>query len=288
VAIAWTTIAGLVLLLPGFLFFLGLAIPEKFSRETGPQSVIGQLASVILVSLAVHCGLILTAEVASALLPMLPEVDLELVLGALNGGGMGEIPARKIAANLEQHFAWVASYLFAAAILGLLAGWFASSQAIRWRHGWLGFPLRHRWTYDLVQEPTTVAYVLTKMGLEGRYLIYRGLIAHFGLRPEGRFSYIALKQARRMTRRLIASEPVASQGHDPTPQDRRVLDPADDLADPEVNLLHIDGEEIANVVFERYSTRDADPRILDVEIEQLDKAAGATGAGQDAGAGISG
>ena len=56
-SIAWGSLVLLVVLLPGVLFFVGLHIPEKFTRDAVEQSALGQLAAVLCVSLFAHGAL---------------------------------------------------------------------------------------------------------------------------------------------------------------------------------------------------------------------------------------
>ena len=53
-SLAWSSLVILLLLLPGVLFFVGLYIPEQFTRETTERSPIGYVAGVMGISFVVH------------------------------------------------------------------------------------------------------------------------------------------------------------------------------------------------------------------------------------------
>jgi hypothetical protein len=58
-SLAWGSLVLLILLLPGFLFFVGLVLPEQFARETAERSALGQLAAVLSGSFFIHASLYL-------------------------------------------------------------------------------------------------------------------------------------------------------------------------------------------------------------------------------------
>ena len=56
-SLAWGTIAVLVLLLPGFLFFIGLYLGERISRETIQAGFLSELALIVFISFIIHSSL---------------------------------------------------------------------------------------------------------------------------------------------------------------------------------------------------------------------------------------
>jgi hypothetical protein len=255
-AIAWTTVASLVLLLPGFLFFTGLHAPSQFSRDTTPRSAVGQLAAIVLVSLTVHIGLIWVTRLAGLVMRSLPQVDLRLVLSALQAGSTGVASLDELSRNLTDHAVAIPLYLGSAAGIGFLVGLGTGKSAIGGSR--LSFILEHRWVYDLVPPPkravaATHAFVLTKVREGERCLLYRGPLYQFGLRQDGQFAYLVLRNAERFYLKLEGDAPRTTAGaalgigvsH------RAPSTPGEQHQD--IDFLYLNGDEISNVVFERYT-----------------------------------
>src|SRR5215207_5233983 len=53
-SLAWSTVAILILLLPGFFFSLGLYAPERFARDIAPRNPLATLAAAVLVAFVSH------------------------------------------------------------------------------------------------------------------------------------------------------------------------------------------------------------------------------------------
>lgn len=84
-SIAWGSLVLLIVLLPGVLFFVGLHIPEKFTRDTVEQGALAQLTAVLCVSLFVHGTLFwLSPRVCGSGVPC---VDLGQFIGKDEGKG---------------------------------------------------------------------------------------------------------------------------------------------------------------------------------------------------------
>ena len=253
-AIAWATVATLVLLLPGFLFFTGFSAPAKFSRDTTPRSAIGQLAAIVLVSFFVHALLVLLNHGLSTVCRAIPEVDLRLVLSALQSGARGSAGVQELAQNLDEHTFAVASYIGVSVGLGFGIGYVTSKAAIA---GPLDFLLEHRWVYQLTiatasRFAPSYAYILTKLSHEGRYVIYKGPLYQFGLRQDGRFAYLVLRQAERFYLHLGPDKPTTI-GPGAVIGSTRTAGNVDELFQSrEIDFLYVNGDEIANVMFERY------------------------------------
>jgi hypothetical protein len=61
VSVAWTTLAIIIALLPGLFFLLGHHAPERFLRDVGRTTAVGELGIAAFVATAIHlCALLLT------------------------------------------------------------------------------------------------------------------------------------------------------------------------------------------------------------------------------------
>ncbi|HYM82031.1 MAG TPA: DUF6338 family protein [Candidatus Limnocylindria bacterium] len=259
-ALAWSTVALLVLLLPGFVFFLGLSIPERFSRDTTPRSPVGQLAGIVLVSLFVHLILLVLNGLLSRVGP-LPLVDLRLVLDALQVGGSRSSLTAELGTNLRANILWFGFYVGCSVIGGLATGFFTASLAIRQRakpfkvlNPSLGFLLEHGWVYDLQSHPrkvlaATYAYLLVKLGDETKCIIYRGPLHRFGLNKDGTFAFLVLLEAERSCMDMSSGKTILEGA--PTKVGRSQSN-ATDLGELEkLDYLYVSGNEIANAYFAR-------------------------------------
>jgi hypothetical protein len=170
-SVAWGGIVILVLLLPGVLFFVGIYIPEKFTRETTERSALGQLAGTVLIAFLVHGFLF--SVLSHGCGRVYPCIDLDLVLRLVAfDSSSGESSA--IAANITQFRWWIFLYVLLSSALGMLAGALTGGGIVK---GWLRFLAQHTWIYDLTvedYETLTLAYVMTKVGPNSRVLLYRG------------------------------------------------------------------------------------------------------------------
>jgi hypothetical protein len=150
VSIAWSTVAFLVLLLPGFLFFVGLYLPENFTRETAPRSAFGQLAATVLVAFLVHGLLYALSWSLSA--DWIPHVRLNYLLQLLQVEALTDREFAEIVRNIEEFRWWVFLYVIGTCLLGLWAGYETGCLIV-------GGPLRrlaeHAWVYDLRVEGGT-------------------------------------------------------------------------------------------------------------------------------------
>lgn len=277
-AIAWATVATLVLLLPGFLFFTGFSAPAKFSRDTTPRSAIGQLAAIVLVSFFVHALLVVLNHGLSSVFGTIPQVDLRLVLSALQSGTRGSAGVQELALNLEQHTLAVATYIGVSVGLGFGIGYATSKTALA---GPLDFLLEHRWVYQLTiatgsRFAPSYAYILTKLNHEGRYVIYKGPLYQFGLRQDGQFAYLVLRQAERFYLHLGPEKP-ATIGPGAVIGATRTAGNVDELFQSrEIDFLYVTGDEIANVMFERFGF--LTPKSVNKAIEAIDQAQAAEAA----------
>jgi len=263
VAIAWTTVATLVLLLPGFLFFTGLSWPEQFSRDTTPKSPVGQLAAIVLVALGVHGAMGLLLQAAGVTGLPLPRVDYRLLLSVLQPGAAGAADLSELSQNMQRYHLAILAYVASTVMGGFLVGWTTSQLALgtwfhqsgRVRRRPLGSLLEHAWVYDLTtfgdrHFAPTYAHILTKVQEGDRRLMYRGPLHHFALQRDGRFSYLVIRRAER-TYLTLDESGVAAPGH--LIGVSRTQGDVDSLLEArEVDFLYVDGSEVTNVVFERF------------------------------------
>lgn len=261
-AIAWASLVLLVLLLPGLLFHVAISFPEKFTREAVQRSPLGQVAASLFVAFFIHAilYLLLTWLCTGWLETSMPCIDLGRVLETITLETAEEANAAStVAQNLDEHRLAIPGYVALSSVLGVATGWLTGQQIVMGR---LPMLAQHRWIYDLAigeDDRTTIAYVLTHVRQEDRVLIYSGFLHSFALRPDGRFSYLVLTNAYRYYLHLESERPRTS---DPEHW-RRIGDPHAPGApaypdthfardNREVSLFVIEGEDVANAMFDRY------------------------------------
>lgn len=284
-SLAWGSLVLLLLLLPGVLFFVGLYMPENFTRESTERSAIGQLSAVLGVSAIVHTAFVvanwLLATYSSAGAPWyyavsfppvrcckVPFVDIEqvtrvIVLEASDKDGS----VATVATMLGEYFKWILSYLFFSFASGVALGYAFGRWCVPRIPGFAPHP----WVLELGQgEDLTVAYVLTHVRHEEKILAYHGFLKTFALKRDGSFAYVVLKDAVRGYMLMSKDAPEVQ------PLNRwRVIGAAAELVSKRPayqdgrrlarRYLHVEGEDVANVVFERYEAAE-----LDVTQEQLE------------------
>lgn len=254
-SLAWGSIVILLLLLPGVLFFVGLYMSEKFTRETVDKSALGQLAAVMLVSCIVHFALY-TVTVVGHRTWGWPAVSVRLLLETITLGESDKDPGviTRVAVMLTQYAFPIMAYISSSALTGVFFGWIFG-RYIAQRIGGLA---PHAWVFDLkVSKNYTVAWILTHIREEDRILLYHGFLKSFALKKDGTFAYIVLTEASRGYMVLEAECPVTrhsdtwrkigaapgSQAH------RQRIAPGGRHAG---SYLVVEGEDIANAVFDRY------------------------------------
>jgi len=249
-SLAWSTLVVVVLLLPGVLFFLGLFLPERFSRDIAARNPLAELGAAVFVSFAVHGCLFAVLHAPAN--RSLPRPDLAIALAVLQPPRHPE-HLESLAEDLTRRAPWVVGYVMATSgigvLLGVLVGWGIASDELGLRR-----LARHSWVYDLVSsDPGNLAfaYVLTSIKHDDRILMYRGGLKAFGLAPDGRFTYLVLTECSRYLMELKAPAPTTTP-----PGSWHVIGTGGETSgvnvDPTLsNVFVIEAKDIANVVFHR-------------------------------------
>jgi hypothetical protein len=261
-AIAWATVALLVFLLPGFLFLAGLTFPERFTRETAPSSPLGQLAILVSISFFVNAALYVALNAACG--GALPCPRTELMLATFQLQGSEQIPLSELGSEYARYGAWVLLYMLVAGGFSFGLGVLTGRGVVANRFG-LRRLARHAWVYDLLVDPRregyTLAYVLTRTRQDERVLIYRGILHAFGIGDDGRFRYLVLYEPERFYLHLARGAPVTSA-------ELQAVGSGDWEMPTEwedFSYLVIDGQEIANTFFKRYSIRVTEEGLRELE-----------------------
>lgn len=256
-SIAWGSLVLLILLLPGILFFVGALFPEQFTRDAEQRSPLGQLAGTLVIAFGVHGVLYALLTGACAEWPWLPCISVRSLLLALNATaeapGAIEATDRMFATYRWHIFAYTVATCAAGLGLGALYGTLVTRQRV-------SALTRHPWIYDIGADGLTYAYVMTHVRQDERILMYRGFLKAAGLRADGRFSYLILRDAARYYMKLDPDSPLTSE----TEKQRRIGatrvegdDPSRPNHDPvaSTQFLFIEGEDIANAVFEKLAVK---------------------------------
>lgn len=129
---------------------------------------------------------------------------------------------------------------------------------------------RHKWIYELIQAKRrenayVLAHVMTHIRQDHRVLMYRGYLEEFYFAPDGSISYLLIRKCHRLYMHLNegASETSQAQFVLPIGQTESPSDGSDTFPP----LLLIEGDDIANVVFERTPAIST----TEIEIEELDQ-----------------
>lgn len=231
--IAWSTAAILALLLPGFFFVRGLGLAEKFSRDATPRSPIALLALVVLLSLLIHtAGLLAVSWLATF---GVPACDFQAVLVLASGQLETRERVGLVSSAIQPNLLAIALYFSVSCGLGALAGLGLGEWGKRWTA--LGQALfEHHWLHTLSDKNRrNVVFALTRVDHESSRVLYVGEIERFGVRQDGRFSFITLRNASRG--RLQAADGPEGPRWRPFKPNRP-------------GVLYIDGESIENLYFE--------------------------------------
>lgn len=233
-SLAWTTIAVVLLILPGAGFFLGLYANERRSREVIKSSALGDLGQALFFAIVIH--------LLFFLMSWLSGLDAAFFFKPL--ADYANTPSPILYEQIAPRLLAALVYIVVASVAGYVLGFVLA---------WLSFilpPLRglatHPWAYDLSKYTKNKgalvsAYVMTTTTENNRTLMYTGYLSDYFLDENGCFSYIVLRGAARFYMKF--------DGEIPTPTDPQPLY-AGSTSDRIWEHLFISGENIANVLFD--------------------------------------
>lgn len=256
-ALAWPVLVILVALLPGFLFFSALFSSAQLSRDTTPRNVVGNLAAIVCVSIAVHSLLLASVDLAARAnfgnRLGLREIDPFLVLSAFQPDVKTSASISRLASNLSENFLRLIFYLLVAGSIAFLAGLALSRKASSSKNTSLPVFLRswltHGWVYEVCSRqsgavPVVTVHVLTPIRHEERVLLYTGVLHSLGVQGDGRLSYLVIKQPGKFYMKLGAKHPI-------TTEPSALL--AQESEEGEIpSLLFLEASGISNVFFARF------------------------------------
>ncbi|HEX6748243.1 MAG TPA: hypothetical protein VF092_13185 [Longimicrobium sp.] len=201
-SIAWSTVAVLALLLPGFLFFTGLNTPEGFSRDLAPRNPLGTLSAVVLVSFVTHS--VFTA--ISAMTGVGVDWAAALSVVQLSPPSGPVAAARAFAEHPWRVTTYIVMSSAAGLVCGAAAGMLVVGVKLRGKScAPLRFLAQHRWVYELDPgraETIRYVHVLADLGYDGRHVLYRGRLEGFGINSDGAFAYLLISGAQQRFLRL--------------------------------------------------------------------------------------
>lgn len=234
-SIAWTTALAVVLLLPGLFFFIGLATFERLSREIVRSSAISEIGLAVAVAIAIHLAavVILSAfgfRFSEFIEPFFEYNNLSI-----------DIFIQRAADRLAPILVYI---LITALIGGALGGLVARAIMT----GPLRFLATHKWIYDVIDANrkggVITTYVMTTISQNNKILMYRGRLQEFFLSPDGKLSYVVLKNCARYYMNFEEKFPLTSEQLNlfGSKQDGRPKTMWD--------YLVIEGTNIANILFD--------------------------------------
>lgn len=109
-SLAWSTVALLVLLLPGFLFFVGLYLPERISRDIVPGGTLTQLGGVVLVAFFIHALVFAFHTSACGLWSWLPCIRFDYALSTFGLDLKDATPLIQLTDNITANRWWMLGY----------------------------------------------------------------------------------------------------------------------------------------------------------------------------------
>lgn len=189
-SIALSTILVLILLLPGFFFFLGLYTPEGFARDAAPQNPLAAFAATVCFAFLAHAGTTFAVHLLGNTVPW-QTIITGLQAAPAAGSSVGTVSG--LGLLLEKQPLSVFGYIISSWGAGFALGLVTGTSLLRL--GLQRLVIRHPWVHSFKAGTTgtiTFAHVLSEVAHEGRVLLYRGLLRYFGLRADGTFAYIVL------------------------------------------------------------------------------------------------
>lgn len=273
--LAWGGVVLIVLLLPGFLFFVGFYLPERFTRQLAERSALGHLGGAVLVALLVHSSLYLVNEGNCTTECIRLDYLIEFI--TLSQPSPGQLD--RLVPSIGRHVLPIAGYLLfsgvSGIVLGGMTGWLVVKGPLRrlaqhtWVYGLLiaepdgwsvlrerivkAYPwsarlwLVGRWFVTTGFQEISLAYVLTRTEHNGRVLLYKGFLKAFGIRSDGTFTYLVLVQPHRLYLELEENAPKTTMS-DAVHQIASTAWTTEDGITPS---FYVDGSQIANVFFDR-------------------------------------
>ncbi len=274
-SLAWGSLVLLVVLLPGVLFFVGVYLPEQFTREIETQSALGQLAGVLLIAIVVHLSLytILTPFCDG----WMPCIRVDLLLDTINLDSKTPGATVRLNEMFKAHHIAILAYILTSGSAGVGLGWVYGRLV---SHGALRQLSRHPWAHELNVTGMTIAHVMTHLKHDDRYLVYKGFLRAFGLQKDGRFSYIILSGATRSYLQMLPGASMMSPIDDQrtigesTPGNRVPLPNSPSTRrERRASMFVIEGEDAANVVFDllKAPSEAMDQTDLDQFVAQIHK-----------------
>lgn len=132
---------------------------------------------------------------------------------------------------------------------------------------------QHAWVNRLtVGDQYTTAWVLTNIRHEQHILIYRGFVQAAHLRKDGTFAYIVLSGVRKLYLTLTADGAITTSGRSQLVGEKTREVEQNETIEARKRFvdssLVIEGEDIANVMFDRYELSIDTGRFSDKDFEE--------------------
>lgn len=227
-----------------------------------PGGTLTQLGGAVLVAFFVH-ALLYSSLTSLCGWAGLPCISFEYALSAFSPDLDNAVTPRELGHNISEYRWWIVAYFFATSLLALFLGWIAGKGPFR-------FIAKHRWIYNLVDENDgsfVLAHILTNIRTDKRVLMYRGFLQEYFFTPDGKISYLVLSGCSRYYLKLENDKPLTSPAEDWLVVGQNSAASADDVAanEKQWSFMVIEGEDISNVVFDRYTLTFTDEALTQLE-----------------------
>ena len=253
-SIAWGTILLLVFIQPGLVFLFGMYSLERYSRDLGRRSPFSELAMATMAAMLAHTLMYILASVVASLSHRLD--FLGSIYGTLSQFISASDPALPPPQLAIKWLAGATAYLAILSLISFFVGQWTGKRIIT---GKLRFLAQHNWIYSLLETDQKkdlfpIAYVMTKIDHSSsnhKYiLMYKGYLQEFYISANGHISYLILQNCARYFLKIEDETPVVTDSN----KLREITSqhaPTNATDAGEWPYLMIEGEEIANVVFDR-------------------------------------
>jgi len=234
-SIAWTTALVIVLLLPGLFFFIGIATFERLSREIVRSSAISEIGLAVTVAIAIHLIAVVVLSGFGIRISEFIEPLFEY----------NHINTDIFVHRVSERIIPILVYILSTAAVGAGLGGAVARGIMA---GPLRFLATHKWIYDVIDANrkggVITAYVMTTTSQDDKILMYRGRLQEFYLSPDGKLSYVVLKNCARYYMNFEEKFPLTSEQLNlfGSKQDGRPKTMWD--------YLVIEGTNIANILFD--------------------------------------